>query len=164
MGCDWYNFVSVSGVGFTVSGDQYESFKNLLGSEYGGFIYGEPTRDENTVQTYLFIYDKETVTYDEISTPGPYEIRTEDNATQIQEHKHMAKFFHDKIMIMKEHFDLQDGMCSYWSLLTTIRIGEFELYLRKDDYSHAFSSVTEYCEYHGFSEEEDSKEETESDD
>jgi hypothetical protein len=153
MGCDWYNFISISGVGFTISHDQYEIYKNCLGPAYGCFIYSDPKCDY--VRTQLFIYDKETITYDETSVPGPYEIDREDNSTQIVNHAHMVKFFNDSIDAMKTHFDLQDDRCSYWSLLTTIRIGEFEPYILKEDgYTRVFSSVDEYRDYHGFSEEE----------
>lgn len=153
MGCDWYTFISVSGVGFRITEKQYQIYKNQLGYEYGALIFGE-CYDENTVETHIFIYDKETLTHNQIGVPGPYEIECSDNCTEYTEQKHMKKFFQDQIAAMEARFGFHDDQCSYWLLLTTMYIGEFEAFIYKEEKYHTttFSSVKEYREYGGYDE------------
>lgn len=160
MGCDWYTFHSVTCVGFIVTKEQYQVYKHMLGEKYGCFIYSEPNGENIT--TYIFIYDKETIIYNTISVPGPYDIDNSDNSTEIFEQTHMVKFFQNQIDQMRSHFDPHEETCTYWSVLTTLGIGEFELSLFKDDkYAHTFTSIDDYCEYHGYH--QDNREDDEED-
>lgn len=154
MGCDWYNFISVSGVGFRVTEEQYLIYKDLMGPDYTGLIFSEG--DECKVITYIFICDKETGTYNQIEVPGPYTIDLSDHCTTYTEQKQMVQFFHDKINTMKMRFDLQEGVCSYWSILTTMGVGEFELSVCPDEKykTNVFPSVEKYREYHGYDDDE----------
>lgn len=53
----------------------------------------------------------------------------------------MDKFFSDRIIAMKTHFNLVDDICSYWSLLMTINIGRIELYLFEQEHFHLSENI-----------------------
>jgi hypothetical protein len=166
MGCDWYKFKTVSGVGFRVTEEQYLVYKELLGPVYTGLLFSEWHYEG--VTTYVFIYDKDTTSYNQIEVPGPYTIDFSDHCTEYTEQKKLVKFFQDKINIMKIKFDLDDEVCSYWSISTTMGVGEFELTICPEvNYGRAFSSVKEYREYYGYDvdvEEDEEDEEAKEDD
>ena len=161
MGCDWYTITNVSAVGFTITVDQYDHFKDHLGQEYGCLIYSEPVYENGvtTIQTCLFLYDVETQTHEDIGLPGSYITEIEDNSTLLVEQKHMYKFFQDRIATMITRFDLKgcstDKTCAYWLLLTNLSIGRLVSKLPTDGkHPEMFTSVNDYRNYHGYSAED----------
>lgn len=146
MGRDCYKIHNSTGVGFSVTVEQYHIYKHLLGEKYGCLIYCEP--DSNCVVPYIYIYDKETIAHNTITINGPEGVS---HSTELFDQTHISKFFQKQIDEMNSCFDLHEGECSYCCLMTTLEIGELERFSHENEkYPQIFVSIDDYCDYYGY--------------
>lgn len=158
MGADWYVVTSISAVGFTVTTmADWMNCKKFLGDKYGCFVYNTPC-SEYDARTEIFIYDKETITVNTTSMIGPYEISLEYHQTDISEQVNMVKFMKKNIDSMEPVFEStykrpsNVRKCTYWTILTTIEIGELESCSGGLPDIRKYPSVKDYRQYHGYDE------------
>ena len=131
MGCDWYSIEGISAFGVIIEDNELiieiqRKIVNNMEYEMMLFRQSEGTR--------CFVYKKETKTFISGSVPGPYEIDSSDNFTEIVVNEKMTNLLKDDKM--EEFLEIKD--CKYLSILTTFGVGK------------GFSSIQEYNDYYGY--------------
>jgi hypothetical protein len=131
MGCDWYSIGGISAFGVIIEDNELiieiqRKIVNNMEYEMMLFRQSEGTR--------CFVYKKETKTFISGSVPGPYEIDSSDNFTEIVVNEKMTNLLKDDKM--EEFLEIKD--CKYLSILTTFGVGK------------GFSSIQEYNDYYGY--------------
>lgn len=131
MGCDWYCIDSISAYGAIIDNNELimEINKKISDNmEYEMMLFRQ---DEITK---CFVYKKETKTFISGSVPGPYEIDSRDNITEVVVNEKMTELLKDDKM--EEFLEIKD--CKHLSILTTFGVG------------NEFSSIEEYNDYYGY--------------
>lgn len=131
MGCDWYCIESISAYGIIIDDNELmieikQKISDNMEYEMMLFRQSEGTR--------CFVYKKETKTFISGSVPGPYEIDSSDNFTEIVVNEKMTNLLKDDKM--EGFLEIKD--CKYLSILTTFGMG------------NGFSSIQEYNDYYGY--------------
>jgi len=145
MGCDWYNFTSFSGLGFFI--DDWDKYEKFMNNDYGCVIFTNKELEDDYGKTEFFIYDKETMTYSNISLPGLYEIPLSNSCTNITRNLNLALLLKTNVENICKIFKISNVAVSYFNIQTTLEIGEFEKHLLQ---RKAFKSIKEYEKYIGF--------------
>ena len=148
MGCDWYTFRSIVGVGFVVSEKKWPEYEKMMSDEYGALIYTEVIDENESFSSSIFIYDKKTAMYSNITVPGPYEISKADHSTEIVKNQKMTSLLKDKVTQMCQKFNVESEVISYCLLQTSMGIGEFNQTLLGKN--QQFESIKNYREYYGY--------------
>lgn len=131
MGCDWYCIDSISAYGAIIDNNELimEINKKISDNmEYEMMLFRQ---DEITK---CFVYKKETKTFISGSVPGPYEIDSRDNITEVVVNEKMTELLKDDKM--EEFLEIKD--CKHLSILTTFGVG------------NEFSSIQEFNDYYGY--------------
>ena len=144
MGSDWYKINTVSAIGFFIDPKKFN--KSMLDDLYGAFFTS--IISQSKVDTKYFVYDKRTVSLNNIEIIGPYEIEIDCHVTEITQQKHLDKFYNLEIQNMKNVFNTE---CCYFSIITTMGLPDY----------NEFNSVKEYKGYYGYDEENKDEEECE---
>lgn len=159
MGRDYYKCITITCVGFTTTEEQYPTYMHLIGDQYSCFIYGDWDIYGKIIIPYLFIYDKSTLIYNSLEIPGPMCLYNKDLSTAISQQSQITGLFRSQIDSMKSMFTLPDGMCSCWSITSTIGIGEFQPYIQRlgryESDTCICTSVLDYIQRHGYNSPED---------
>jgi hypothetical protein len=131
MGCDWYSIEGISAFGVIIEDNELiiEIQRKIVDNmEYEMMLFRQ------SEGTRCFVYKKETKTFISGSVPGPYEIDSSDNFTEIVVNEKMTNLLKDDKM--EEFLEIKD--CKYLSILTTFGVG------------NGFSSIQEYNDYYGY--------------
>jgi hypothetical protein len=131
MGCDWYNIDSISAFGVIIEDNKLimEIQRKIVDNmEY------EMMFIRQSEGTRCFVYKKETKTFISGSVPGPYEIDSSDNFTEIVVNEKMTNLLKDDKM--EEFLEIKE--CKHLSILTTFGMGK------------GFYSIQEYNDYYGY--------------